>query len=97
MILGIYAIVVSVLCIGLICYSISTKNSAEVLSEVYDALKIRHDATVKSLDIARRENKILQEENAKLNEELPKTEKIKKTTTRKTTTPRKTTTKKSSK
>lgn len=76
-------IIILVVFIGVTLYAISTKNSKDTLQEVYDNLCKRHDETCKQLDLARREIKVLQEENGRL-DDLPKVEKIKKTPAKKT-------------
>lgn len=83
----IITIIIAVLCVGLGLAFLSLKNKYDALEEDYFDIADRHEQVCKELDIIRRENKVLAEENAKLNK-FPKNEKIskpRKTTTRKTT------------
>lgn len=86
-------IVLFIIIIGLLLCIHSLLGQLDVAEECYANLQQRHDETIKQLDLTRREKRILEEENAKLNEQLPKKEK----TTRKTTTKKATTKRKSSK
>lgn len=85
MIILIFYIILAILVIGGILYIFSKNTNFKSLEQDYFDLVERHDKVCKELDLARRENKILQEENARLNQ-APKVEKVSK--------PRKTTTKK---
>lgn len=78
-------VVLAVLLVGAILKLYSLKKEYNSLEEEHFDIVSRHDKVCKDLDLARRENKILQEENARLNQ-APKVEKVSK--------PRKTTAKK---
>lgn len=94
MILLICQIVSLVLIVGLTLYLHVSSKKFDDLEDEYFVLTDKYFDTCKLIDNLRKENKLLQEENDRLNT-LPKTEKISKP--KKTTTTRKTTTRKTTK